>query len=65
MTVKVKALKDITRRTRPIKAGTTIETAKDIAETWVNAGLAEYVVETKKPIDIPKAIAKEKAAESK
>ena len=63
MTVKVKVLKDIQRRTSTIKAGRVIETATDIAEAWIAGGLAELYVENRKPIDIPKVLVKEKATE--
>ena len=59
MIVKVKALKDIELKgLKPIKAGTVFEAAKDYADKWIDAGKAELFAEDRKPIDIPKIIAK-------
>lgn len=59
--VHIKAIKDIPRKgLPPIKAGIEVKAAKDYADKWIEAGLAEEVKSELRPIDIPKVIAKEK-----
>lgn len=58
-TVKIKVLKPISRKgLPPLAVGRELEMLKDKADDWVASGHAELVNADRKPIDIPKILAK-------